>query len=314
MMLSSARWSPRSTSATSRSSSTRRPARAANYFILVGHDHVLAHRRLIDPRGLGLSEAKPLPTIKEVGDPVLAHIWDPPVRRPGIERALGSLGHIVEVDGRQWVFVHHELKGYGPDPWVVGQYLPDRGGDQRPRPPDQRRDHRCRHARLRDPAGAADGAAHGALDPDADVGGRGDRAARFRPAGAQALAPARDRRCRAQPREGARRAQMVRRLRAAAAGAPPDGAWRARADLAADHAHGDVHRHRGLHAAGREPAGGRDGGAAKSPFRPARRLHRAGARHHRQVYRRFGHGDLGPRAARRIMPPPPSAPRSRSSG
>jgi adenylate cyclase len=95
-----------------------------HYFILVGHDHVLAHHRLIDPSGLGLSEAKPLPTIKEVGDPVLAHIWDPPVRRPGIEQALGSLGHIVEVNGRQWVFVHRELKGYGPDPWLVGQYFP----------------------------------------------------------------------------------------------------------------------------------------------------------------------------------------------
>jgi class 3 adenylate cyclase len=95
-----------------------------HYFILVGHDHVLAHHRLIDPRGLGLSESKPLPTIAEVGDPVLAHIWDPPVRRPGIERALGSLGHIVEVDGRQWVFVYRELKGYGPDPWLVGQYFP----------------------------------------------------------------------------------------------------------------------------------------------------------------------------------------------
>lgn len=94
-----------------------------NYFILVGHDHVLAHRRLIDPEGLGLSPTKPLPTIKEVGDPVLAHIWDPPVRSP-IDRALGSLGRVVEVDGRRWVFVRRELKGYGPDPWLVGQYFP----------------------------------------------------------------------------------------------------------------------------------------------------------------------------------------------
>ena len=95
-----------------------------NYFILVGHQHVLAHRRLIDPHGLGLSATKPLPTIAEIGDPVLAHIWDPPVHSPTIERALGSLGHIVEVDGRRWVFVRRELEGYGPDPWLVGQYFP----------------------------------------------------------------------------------------------------------------------------------------------------------------------------------------------
>ncbi|MBS0221025.1 MAG: adenylate/guanylate cyclase domain-containing protein [Proteobacteria bacterium] len=100
------------------------PPNGGNYFILVGHNHVLAHRRLIDPEGLGLSPTKPLPTIQDVGDPVLAHIWDPPVHSPTIERALGSLGHIVEVNGRRWVFVRRELKGYGPDPWLVGQYLP----------------------------------------------------------------------------------------------------------------------------------------------------------------------------------------------
>ncbi len=94
------------------------------YFILVDHDHVLAHRRLIDPRGLGLTEESPLPTIKEVDDPVLAHIWDPPVRSARIDRALGDLGHVVEVDGRSWVFVYRSLPGYGPQPWLVGQYFP----------------------------------------------------------------------------------------------------------------------------------------------------------------------------------------------
>jgi len=101
------------------------------FFILVGRDKVLAARRLIDPRGLGLSEERPLPTIKEVDDPVLARIWDPPVRSPQIDRALGSLGHVVESGGRRWVFVYRELKRFGPDPWLVGQYYPieDATGD-----------------------------------------------------------------------------------------------------------------------------------------------------------------------------------------
>jgi class 3 adenylate cyclase len=101
------------------------------YFILVGRDHVLAARRLIDPRGLGLSEKRPLPTIKEVDDPVLAKIWDTPVRSPQIDRALGSLGHVVEEGGRQWVFVYRELRRFGPEPWLVGQYFPieDATGD-----------------------------------------------------------------------------------------------------------------------------------------------------------------------------------------
>ncbi|MDB5490072.1 MAG: hypothetical protein JWQ58_3787 [Reyranella sp.] len=93
-------------------------------FILVGRDQVLVSRRLIDPRGLGLSEDRPLPTIKQVDDPVLAKIWDPPVRSPQIDRALGSLGHVVEEGGRRWVFVYRELKRFGPDPWLVGQYFP----------------------------------------------------------------------------------------------------------------------------------------------------------------------------------------------
>lgn len=102
------------------------PARGGDgrYFILVGRDQVLAHRRLIDPRGLGLSESRPLPTIREVDDPVLAKIWDKPVRSPQIDRALGSLGHVVEEGGRRWVFVYRELRRFGPDPWLVGQYFP----------------------------------------------------------------------------------------------------------------------------------------------------------------------------------------------
>jgi class 3 adenylate cyclase len=98
--------------------------RGSRYFILVDHDRVLAHRRLIDPRGLGLTEDSPLPSIKDVDDPVLAHIWDPPVRSAQINRALGDLGHVVSIDGRNWVFVYRALPNYSPQPWLVGQYFP----------------------------------------------------------------------------------------------------------------------------------------------------------------------------------------------
>jgi class 3 adenylate cyclase len=94
------------------------------YFILVDHDKVLAHRLLIDPQSFNLTEDRQLPTIRELGDPVLARIWDPPVRSPRIERTLGTLGHVVEADGRRWIFVYREVAGYGPQPWLVGQYFP----------------------------------------------------------------------------------------------------------------------------------------------------------------------------------------------
>jgi class 3 adenylate cyclase len=97
---------------------------ASNYFILVDRDKVLAHRRLIDPRGLNLTEERSLPSIKEVDDPILAAIFDPRVRSPQIDRALGPLGNVVEVDGKRWVIVYRTLTGYGPEPWQVGQYFP----------------------------------------------------------------------------------------------------------------------------------------------------------------------------------------------
>jgi class 3 adenylate cyclase len=104
--------------------SNQTPGGDNRFFILVDHDKVLAHRRLIDPRGLGLSEARPLPTVDQVDDPVLAHIWDPPVRSAQIDNALGNLGHVVSIDGRRWVFVYQQLTSYGPDPWIVGRYFP----------------------------------------------------------------------------------------------------------------------------------------------------------------------------------------------
>jgi class 3 adenylate cyclase len=79
---------------------------------------------MVKPDGLGLSETHPLPTIQELGDPVLAHIWAPPVYSRQLDRALAGRGNVVEVDGQRWVFVYRDLKGYGPDPWLVGQYYP----------------------------------------------------------------------------------------------------------------------------------------------------------------------------------------------
>ena len=97
---------------------------AGRYFILVGNDRVLAHRRLVDPRGLDLTADRELPTIKEVGDPVLARIWSPPIRSPQLDRGLGDIGHVIEAEGRRWVFVYSKLSGYGPESWLVGQYFP----------------------------------------------------------------------------------------------------------------------------------------------------------------------------------------------
>lgn len=102
------------------------PARGGEerYFILAGRDKVLAHRRLVDPRGLALSEEKPLPGLSEVDDPVLAGIWGPRAGSARVDGALRDLGHVIEVAGRRWIFVYRPLVGYGPEPWIVGRYFP----------------------------------------------------------------------------------------------------------------------------------------------------------------------------------------------
>jgi class 3 adenylate cyclase len=91
-------------------------------FILVDRRFVLAHRQLVSPAGLKLDEAHPLPTIEGLGDPILAAIWQPPVRNR-LDAGLRGSGHIVEVEGKQWVFLYREVTIYGGN-WLVGRYFP----------------------------------------------------------------------------------------------------------------------------------------------------------------------------------------------
>jgi len=93
-------------------------------FILVGRDHVLAHRSLTEPKRMELTEGRPLPRLAEIGDPVLAAIWQPPVQSRAFTNVLGNLGHVIELNGRRWVFVYRDITGYGPEPWLIGQYFP----------------------------------------------------------------------------------------------------------------------------------------------------------------------------------------------
>jgi class 3 adenylate cyclase len=98
--------------------------RGDRMFILVGRDRVLAHRALIEPAQLALSQDRPLPSLAEVGDPVLSAIWRPPLRNRAFVNVLGNLGHVVEMGDRRYVFTYVEVAGYGPEPWLVGHYFP----------------------------------------------------------------------------------------------------------------------------------------------------------------------------------------------
>ena len=93
-------------------------------FILVDRYSVLAHPSLVY-EDYHLSVEKPMPNLEEINDPVLSRIWagrtDVAAAR-AIVRDRGA--HLVQAQGKLWMFVYRELPGYGPQPWLIGRYFP----------------------------------------------------------------------------------------------------------------------------------------------------------------------------------------------
>jgi adenylate cyclase len=93
---------------------------AGTPFVLYGENEVLAHPRLRTAFA-GLTPEHPLPSLAELGDPVLARIWAERANSP-LLRAIGT-GHIVRIDGTNYIFLHKTLTQYGAVPWTVGAYF-----------------------------------------------------------------------------------------------------------------------------------------------------------------------------------------------
>jgi class 3 adenylate cyclase len=92
-----------------------------NAFILYDRDYVLAHRRLIEPME-ELSKDRPLPKVDEIGDPVLAQIW-----QEGWEddKLVAGRGHFADLPNEDYIFLYAPLADYADAPWLVGSYFPD---------------------------------------------------------------------------------------------------------------------------------------------------------------------------------------------
>jgi class 3 adenylate cyclase/HAMP domain-containing protein len=93
-------------------------------FILYGRDKVLAHPALMDG-GKGLGPEKPLPGLDEVGDPLLAGIWNDD-RQPMelLEDFRGSLlGHWRPLPGDEVYYLYRVIGGYGPRQLYMGVYV-----------------------------------------------------------------------------------------------------------------------------------------------------------------------------------------------
>ena len=92
-------------------------------FILRGRNEVLAHPNLAARRAVTTDERQPLPLLAQVEDPVLERIWDPKGVRLTPLRMDATESHQVETDGRTYIFLTRELRGYGPTPWIIGTYF-----------------------------------------------------------------------------------------------------------------------------------------------------------------------------------------------
>ncbi len=98
-------------------------------FVLYGPDRVLAHPLLVHDEG-DESRVDPLPSLRELGDPVLARIRTPDVVSPFGLRALSrSKAVLARVGGTRYVFLTRDMGHIGPNSWTLGVYVdPEKGG------------------------------------------------------------------------------------------------------------------------------------------------------------------------------------------
>jgi adenylate cyclase len=92
-------------------------------FVLFGEDKVLAHPALLDPTYAGqLTGSKPLLSITEINDPVLAAFPDLKMLRTS-----GNMGlDVRETDAERGasVILSRSSTEFGPVPWRIGAYVP----------------------------------------------------------------------------------------------------------------------------------------------------------------------------------------------
>ena len=88
-------------------------------FVLYGNDQVLAHPAFAGDLP-ALSSDHPLPRLDEIGDPVLASIWQPGWQQ---RQLIAGEGHQGEVAGTEYVFLYTRLEKHGDRPWLVGSYF-----------------------------------------------------------------------------------------------------------------------------------------------------------------------------------------------
>lgn len=95
--------------------------KALRSFLLYGRDFVLAHRQMAGG-DYAHSGALLIPSLKEIGDPVMADIWNPDRQRPSITLTENTQGHLLDMPDDSYFVVYRRLNGYAAIPLTVGSY------------------------------------------------------------------------------------------------------------------------------------------------------------------------------------------------
>jgi class 3 adenylate cyclase len=94
----------------------------ATAFILYGRDRVLGHANL-RTQIASVSAESPLPMLNELGDPILAALWDDRFQRAGLIRARDPIrSRTIGIGGDIYPFFYTELAGYSDKALIVGVY------------------------------------------------------------------------------------------------------------------------------------------------------------------------------------------------
>ena len=93
-------------------------------FVLYDERYVLAHPRMVRDFTLFQGE-NPLPTIAEVGDPVITAFYQPSEAVDSEVQFFEEVGaYGIEVAGEDNVLLSRSVERFGDEPWIVGVYFP----------------------------------------------------------------------------------------------------------------------------------------------------------------------------------------------
>ena len=90
-------------------------------FLLYGSDHVLAHPNMAGGK-YQRSSRFPIPSLSQIGDPVLVNLWNEKLRRPGIPLSMRTQGLLLDLDQATYAVIYRVIDGYADLPLRAGSY------------------------------------------------------------------------------------------------------------------------------------------------------------------------------------------------